>query len=159
MKTFTDNAGRTWTISLTIDAAKRVRDLLKIDLLQPEEGDPPLLTRIGTDEILLCDVIYCLIKPQADQQNISDEQFGQALGGDAILSAQTAFYEELIDFFRKRGRVDRAQAVAAQKKVIDLAILKVETTLSALDLEAVIEKTFGESSGNSPVSPELIRGP
>ena len=80
MKTFTDSAGRTWTVSLTIDAAKRVKGLLDVNLLELEAGDPPLLTKLGTDVILLCDVIFALVKPQADAAGVSDEQFGAALG-------------------------------------------------------------------------------
>ena len=39
MKTFTDNAGRAWTVSLTIDAAKRVRSLLGENLLLLPDGE------------------------------------------------------------------------------------------------------------------------
>jgi len=146
MKTFTDSAGRSWTIALNIDAAKRVRDLLGVNLLEPEKGDPPLLMRIGTDEILLCDCIYCLCKPQADQQNVTDEQFGAALGGEAILAAQTAFYEELIDFFRQRGRSDRARAVQTQMEMINLAIQKVQTNIEQFDIAGEMDRAFTESS-------------
>ena len=99
MKTFTDNAGRAWTLALTIGAAKRVKSLLGVNLLELEAGDPPLLTRRGTDVILLCDAIFALVKPQADAAGVTDEQFAAAMGGDAILATcQTAFYEELVDF-------------------------------------------------------------
>ena len=146
MKTFTDSAGRTWTISLTIDSAKRVRDLLNINLLEPEVGDPPLITRLGTDEFLLCDVLYCLIKPQADSLNITSEQFGQALGGDVILAAQNAFYDEVIDFFQKRGRTDRAKAAATQQKMINLAIAQVTQNLAQIDLDKKLTEIFGAPS-------------
>ena len=148
MKAFTDSAGKTWSISMTIDSVKRVRDLLNVNLVEPEAGDPPLLTRLGTDEILLCDVVFCLIKPQADTLGVSDEDFGRALGGDAILAAQTALYEELVDFFLKRGRPDRAKAVAAQKKMIEMAIERVKIKLEAMDPQAEIDKMFGNLSTN-----------
>ncbi|HPD17393.1 MAG TPA: hypothetical protein PLE19_20845 [Planctomycetota bacterium] len=154
MKTFTDTAGRTWTITLTIDAAKRVKSLLDVNLLELEAGDPPLLTRLGTDVILLCDVIFALVKPQADAAGVSDQEFGAALGGDAVLAAQTAFYEELVDFFRKLGRGDLAKAVDAQRRMIDLAVARIETRLDKLDLEAAIETTLGEPSTSSPPSSE-----
>ena len=154
MKTFTDNAGRTWTVSLTIDAAKRVKGLLNVNLLEPEAGSPPLLTRLGTDVILLCDVVFALIKPQADAAGVTDEQFAAALGGDVILAAQTAFYEELVDFFRKLGRTDLAKAVDAQRRMIDLAVRRIETRIDRLDLEAAVESTLGEPSTSSPPSSE-----
>lgn len=159
MKTFTDTAGRTWTLALTIDAAKRVKSLLDVNLLELEAGDPPLLTRLGTDVILLCDVIFALVKPQADAAGVSDQEFAAALGGDAVLAAQTAFYEELVDFFRKLGRGDLAKAVDAQRRMIDLAVARIETRIDRLDLEAAIETTLGEPSTNSPPSSESTPAP
>ncbi len=157
MKEFIDSTGKKWVLSLTIDAVKRCRDLLNVNLLEPEKGDPPLLTRIGTDEILFCDLLYCLCKPQLDQAGITDQQFGQSLGGDAILSASNAFYEEMVDFFRKRGRSDRAKAVAKQQEVIDLAVRKIERTLDILDLEKEKERILGNASTSSPGSSGSIQ--
>ena len=154
MKTFTDTKSRTWTIELTIDSAKRVRSLLSVNLLELEAGDPPLLTRLGTDVILLLDVIYCMVKPEADKLSVTDEDFGRALGGDAILAAQTAFYEELADFFRSLRRTDMAKAIEAQRKVIDLAVQRIETRIDKLDLANVVESTLGELSTSSPASSE-----
>jgi hypothetical protein len=148
MKVFTDNAGKTWSVSMTIDSVKRVRDLLGVNLVEPEAGEPPLLTRLGTDEILLCDVVYCLVKPQADTLGVTDEDFGRALGGDAILAAQTALYEELVDFFQKRGRPDRAKAVTAQKKMMELAVEN-----GRANLEVAVEAEMKRiSSGNASTS-------
>ena len=144
MKTFNDSAGRTWTLSMTIDSVKRVRDLLKVNLLEPEAGDPPILTRIATDEILLCDIIYCLIKPQSDALGITDEQFGQALGGDAILNAQNAFYEEMSDFFQKRGRTDRATAIGKQQLMINLAVRQINLRLEQINPESKMMEILGE---------------
>ena len=57
MKAFTDRAGRSWTVTLTLGTAMTVKEQLGVDLLQPEAGDPPLLTRLGTDEMLLGEVL------------------------------------------------------------------------------------------------------
>ena len=109
MVAFTDTAGRTWTLSLTYGSIERVKALVDIDLFKLDEGDPPLLTRLGTEITLLCDVIFALIKGQADGQDVTDEQWAEAMGGDAILAAQTAFYEELVSFFQSLGRRDMAR--------------------------------------------------
>ncbi|MFA5291952.1 MAG: hypothetical protein WC496_02845 [Phycisphaerae bacterium] len=128
---------------MTIDSVKRVRDLLGVNLVEPEAGEPPLLTRLGTDEILLCDVVYCLIKPQADQLGVTDSDFGRSLGGDAILAVQTALYEELIDFFQKRGRPDRAKAASAQKEMIELAVERVKMKLEAMNPKVELNRILG----------------
>jgi len=67
--------------------------------------------------------------------------------GQTLLAAQKAFYEELIDFFQSRGRTDRAKAVAKQVKMIDAAVVAVETRIDALDVDRTIA---GAMSGESP---------
>ena len=150
MKSFTDTESREWTLSLTIDSVKRVRALLDVNLLELEAGNPPLLTRLGTNVILLCDVIFVLVKPQADAAGVTDEQFGAAMGGDAILAAQAAFYDEIIDFFRRLSRGDLVKAVEAQRRMIDLAVARIEMKIGALDLEAAVNSTLGKLSMNLP---------
>lgn len=159
MKSFMDSAGRTWTLALSIDAAKRVKALLGVDLLKPADGDPPLLTRLGSDVMLVCDVIFAIVKPQADALGVSDEQFGAALGGDAILAAQGAFAEELVDFFRQLRRTDLARMTAMQQAVIVKAVAAAERRIDALDVDAMIESTFGNASTASPASSESTPAP
>ena len=107
MKTFTDNAKRQWNISVTIDAVKRVKSLLDVDLMEAATGK--LIQELSDNPVLLCDVIYCIVKPQADEKNITDEEFGKAMAGDAIDQATSAFLEDLVNFFpsRKRGMLQK----------------------------------------------------
>ena len=72
MKSFTDNTGRTWTLSVTVGTIKRVRALCNVDLagvISIESGAQPkvdLLERLGSDPVLLVDVLYAVCKPEAD---------------------------------------------------------------------------------------------
>ena len=145
MKTFVDAAGRTWAISLNLESAMRVRDTLNIDLLQPEAGDPPLITRIGTDEVLLGQVILALINEQFEAQKLTEQDVRKSFDGRTILDAQKAFYEELVDFFRSRGRSDRAAAIEKQARIIELATQLVSKKIEALDVE---ETVSGAMSGS-----------
>ncbi len=147
MKTFTDAAGRTWTLALTLGTAMKVKAKLDIDLLQPEADDPPLLTRLGTDEMLLGAVLCAMLEGQFETHKVTDDDVRSAFDGQTLLAAQKAFYEELIDFFRSRGRNDRAKAVAKQMAMIDAAVTAVETRIDALDIDATIR---GAMSGASP---------
>ena len=147
MKTFTDTAGRTWTLSLTLGTAMAVKAKLDVDLLQPEAGDPPLLTRLGTDEMLLGEVLCCLLERQFETHKVSEDDVRAAFDGQTLLAAQQAFYEELIDFFRSRGRNDRAKAVAKQMAMIDAAVTAIETRIDGIDIDQTIR---GAMSGESP---------
>ena len=147
MKTFTDTAGRTWTLSLTLGTAMAVKAKLDVDLLQPEAGDPPLLTRLGTDEMLLGEVLCAMLEKQFESHKVTDDDVRAAFDGQTLLAAQKAFYEELIDFFRSRGRNDRAKAVAKQMAMIDAAVTAIETRIDGIDIDQTIR---GAMSGESP---------
>ncbi len=132
MANFADEKGFIWRISLTIGLVKKVQKILGVNLLDLESGEPALLTRLGTDMMLLVDVIYVLIQDQADKVEVSDEDFGYALNGEAIHAAQEAFYEELVLFFRGLGRKHLAMAVETQKQIINRAGELVEKKLDGL---------------------------
>jgi hypothetical protein len=158
MKTFNDKAGRTWAVQINVDAIKRVRDLAGVNLLEVVEGK--LLERLISDPILLCDVIYSLCKPETDTRNISDMDFGKAMGGDAIDGATTALLEELVDFFPQARRRVLAKALAKLRKLELAALEAVEVRLDSPELErrmawrlARLESSSGsalESSDSTP---------
>ena len=152
MKTFTDSQGREWQIAITVGSIKQVRDLLDVNLAELTDGDPPLLTRLEIDIVLLCDVIYALVKPQADESGVTDEQFGAALGGEAIRAAHDAFWEELADFFRSLSHTDQARAIDKQLQLVAAVTDKAVQKIDDLQIDDVVEQAFTESAGNSPAS-------
>ena len=150
MKSFTDKDGRVWEISLTIGSALRVKSTLEgVDLLQPEMGDPPLITRLGTDEMFLAEVLCALLGDQFEKHDVSVEDVQRSMDGATIMAAQEAFYNELIDFFQSRGRQDRAKAVQKQRDLIIKATASVSDKIDKIDLDKVIH---GAMSGKLPES-------
>jgi NAD-dependent oxidoreductase involved in siderophore biosynthesis len=143
MKTFKDNAGRTWTVGIDVAAIKRVRSLLDVDLMGAVEGK--LLERLVSDPVLLCDVIYVVCKPEADAQNVSDEDFGRAMAGDAIEHATTALLEELVDFFPQGKRRVLHKALAKLQAVEARAVEYAQARLEDPELDRRIEAAL-----NSP---------
>ena len=154
MKSFTDAAGRTWSIALTLGSALHVKNKLDIDLLQPEAGEPPLLTRLGTDEMLLGEVLCALLESQFETHKVTDADVRMAFDGKTLLAAQKAFYDELTDFFQSRGRMDRAKAVAAQARLIDKATAAIESKIETMDLDRLVDGALSgswqEPSGSTP---------
>lgn len=157
MKTFQDCAGRTWTVAITFDAVKRVRSMIPgVDLLCLMDGTPPLLTRLETDLELLCNTVYALVKPQAEQLSVSDEAFGQSLGGEAITAAHDAFWQELTDFFRQLRRTEVVKAIQKQLEVVKEAVRAMENRIDQIDVADAIDKHLGKLSGSLPESADLI---
>lgn len=158
MQTFNDNTGRTWSLTINVDAIKRVRGLLDVDLMQAIDGK--LLERLVTDPVLLCDVVYALCKPEADAKSITDEQFGQAMAGDAIDAATTALLEELVGFFPQAKRQVLRKALDKLKvletKVFDAVTARLDSGEIDRMLEAELNKvgepfmSLPESSASNP---------
>jgi hypothetical protein len=163
MKTFTDNAGRTWTIVLTVNEVKRVKALMDGVDLVAGAADGTLLERLGSDLVFMCDVVYAVCKPQADAQKVSDEDFGRAMAGDCLEKAATALVEELVDFFPAARRRLLAKALA---KLQSLQTTATERVMAELDspeldkkLQAQIDSILGKASTNSPASPGVTPAP
>lgn len=164
MRTFSDNAGRTWSLTINVDAIKRVRGLLNVDLMQAVDGQ--LLERLVTDPVLLCDIVYVLCKPEADSKSVTDEQFGQAMAGDAIDQATTALLEELVGFFPQAKREVLRKALDKLKtletKVLDAVSARIDSGEIDRMLDAELRKVTlpgkvpggggGEPFTNSPDS-------
>ena len=163
MKSFTDNTGRTWTLSVTVGTIKRVRALCSVDLagvIAIESGGQPkvdLLERLGSDPVLLVDVLYAVCKPEADAKGVSDEEFGQAMSGDAIEMATTALLDEVIDFFPETKRKVFRKILDATRRFESRGKKALQMLLDdpALDgkIDAALEQ-LTTSSGTLPESQE-----
>jgi len=155
MKTFTDNAGRTWTLAINVDVLKRVRGLVDVNLLDIIDGK--LIERLYRDPVLLCDVVYAVCKPEADAKSVSDEDFGRAMAGDAIEQATKALLEELVLFSPSpRDRANLQRVLETTWRVMDKARDLVEARLATVDAEQIVAQalaTSGTSSGSAPASP------
>ena len=155
MHTFNDTQGRTWTVTINVDAIRRVRALLNINLLETVEGK--LLERLITDPVLLCDILFALIQPEAEAKQVSDEDFGRALGGDVLDHATTALLEELVDFFPSGRRQVFRKALEKLKQLEGIALETATRRLESSELEqqmaAALKSIPGSSSGNSLDSP------
>ena len=154
MRSFTDNAGRVWTIAVNVAAVKRVRALCGIDLASAIETSPDggisasTLSRLATDPVLLVDVLYALAKDEAAGQGVSDEDFGRAMAGDALDMAVTALIDEIVDFFPnpKRAFLRRIADVAARFGAEAQKAL--EQTLADPDFDGKVDAELRKLTGS-----------
>ena len=159
MKSFTDNKGRTWTLEVTVATIKRVRALCKVDLnsiVELDKNNKPsaeLLEQLSTDPVLLVDVLYAVCKPQADKLGITDEDFGEAMAGDAIEHATSALLEEVIDFFPEAKRMVMRKILSASRKFSEAAKRKLEAELNG-EFENRVASTLEQLTGSSGTAPE-----
>jgi len=161
MHSFTDNAGRAWAVAVNVDTIKRVRALVNVDLLSVFDGQ--LLAQLSSDPVLLCDVLYAVLKPEADTRNISDVDFGRAMAGDAIGHATGALLDELADFSRNAAQRQVTHKALAKTRAVEArAVELMAQRVDALGVEQVLAmalKNAAASSGNSPASPASTPAP
>ena len=164
MRSFKDNQGRQWSVEINVTAIKRVRGLTGEDLMQVIEGT--LIEKLIRDPVLLCDVVYAICKPEADSRNVSDEEFGRAMAGDAIEAATQAVLDELISFCPSpRDRANLGRVLQATNRVLDKARDLTEKRIQTLTSESELDKLVNrmvpplqepQTSGSSSTSvPEL----
>jgi hypothetical protein len=149
MKSFTDSAGRTWTVEVNVSAIKRVRGLLGVDLLDVAGGD--LLSRLADDPCVLVDVLFALCKAEADAKGITDEDFGRGMVGGVLDEASAALMKELLDFFPSAQRARALGRMA--RKIVEQEAAVAEATAAIQSLPAGRQAGMpGASSGDSPAS-------
>ncbi|MBL0920927.1 MAG: hypothetical protein IBJ10_02230 [Phycisphaerales bacterium] len=159
MKTFIDNQGRKWSVQVDVSTIKRVRGLAGVDLLDVLGGK--LIDRLIVDPILLCDVIYAVCKPQADDLGVSDETFGAAMAGDTIEHATQALLDEIVSFSpNPRDRAALGKVLAATSAAMDKARDLIDESINSGTMQRAIDaavapllSTHGASSGGAPASP------
>lgn len=171
MRIFKDNAARPWTVAINVDAIKRIRAETGVDIIKIGDGEAKLINQLADDPILLVDVLYAACRPEAENQGITPEQFGQAMAGDAIESATAALMAEIVDFFPSRRRAVLKAALAKVDEGWAAATARMLKDLAKLDMSARINKAMdaaetqtdpaesGSSSTSSPASPESIPDP
>ena len=157
MPTFSDNKGRPWIVDINVLAVKRVRRMLDgLDLTDVNSGSPTLLTRLAIDYVLVCDVLYVLCKPQADALNppLTDEQFGEAMGGEALGKGHAALMGALVDFFQSLNppRMEIVRILQGMMRLIAAGVALGESKVAAIDLEKFLPNPSGSSSTNAPAS-------
>ena len=159
MRTFKDNAGRTWGVTLNVHQMKRIRAHLGIDLVNVITLDAggkvkvDLVDRIANDPCLLVDILWVCVEEEAKAAGVTDEQFGRSLAGDSIEEATRAFLDELVDFFPGVKRLFLKKAVELARKYTGDMTAALEKALSDPELERRIEESM-RSSASSPESSE-----
>lgn len=154
MKTFSDNSGRVWTVTVNVAAIKRVRALCNVDLnsiveIKDDKPEMELLERLASDPVLLVDVLYAVCLPECEKKSVSDEDFGSAMAGDAIEHATNALLDEIIDFFPEAKRQILKKILSASRRFATVAHLKVKAFLSEENLEEKLVSELERLTGLS----------
>lgn len=153
MAQFKDNTGRAWPIVVDVGAVKRVRSLCGVNLLDAGDPKSDTMAKLVGDFVTLIDVITVICQPDAEKNNLSDEEFGKLLRGDAIAEAADALLEAITDFFPQPQKGLLLKVIAKSKQVQQaqkIAAEKAGEQIDALDPNDLLAKLSTQSAGSSP---------
>ncbi len=177
MASFRDKAAGEWEVGITVGALRRVLNATGIDLMKlfepdgpNERGDDPSaeLRKLLLRPVVIADVIFAAVEPEAKRRGVDVEAFGELLEGNALAEATDALMTALEVFFsaqnqemgatfgdmvRKFGEARSAVWVRAHDMISTMNPNEVAT--KAFDealARATGPGTSGNSFGNSPES-------
>jgi len=142
MKSFKDNQGQQWNLSLTLGKVRQIREKLGIDLLNPTHYQQ-LITSL-TDRLAYC---FLLCEEQGREIGVNDgDDFEERLYGDGISDgASDAFIGETVLFFQKLGQ--KSMAVLAEKswKLHQAGQAKVHDLMSTGQFASLLDRAEQEA--------------
>ncbi len=144
MKVFKDNTGRSWEVLITISTVKRIKGMIDIDILDVNKKGN-IFDKVADDPVFLCDLLYVVCKPQADQLKVTDIQFGECMGGAAIEDGTIAFMEELTGFFPKAKRRALRKVLEKQEEANGIASEKAIQQMDSMDIAAKVDKVIAKA--------------
>lgn len=148
-------AGREWAVALTVSTFARVRDKADFDM-----GGRDFQRVLGAldDQVLFGRVLWAVVEPQAN--GLTADQFLDALDGDALEAAYTAFVEAYIDFFPKGQRQALTDLLALSERIRSETLRQTQEEMGQVDaateasrlVEAARSAVSGSSSTTMPAS-------
>ena len=127
MSSFTDTQGRTWSIAINVNVARKLKAEAGYDVF----GSPDAVASVIDNPEALVDALFVVCESQARERGVDGQAFAEGLAGDVIDKATAALMEAVVDFFPSRRRAAmRAvlrQTEAALTRALELATQAIES--------------------------------
>lgn len=136
---FQDKNGRSWEPEINVVTIGRVRDKLKINLLELMLPNNTLESRLA-DPCLLVDILYLLCKEQAEAIGISDTDFGIAQTMDGIEQAWLGVLEGLVLFSPSGLRPAHQKVLAKAKQFQAMAEAKIKAMVETPEFDQMLDQ-------------------
>jgi hypothetical protein len=164
-KRFTDGKGRPWDVEIDVVTIGRVRERLKVNLLEVVLPDNTLLEKLA-DPCLLVDVLFALCEDQAKEKNVSDIDFGKSMTPESIEEGLRGILEGVVNFSPRGVRPAYQKMLDAARKYEMMQAERIKSFVEGAEftvtLEATMERYLNpppslptESIGDAGSLPEL----
>ena len=153
MATFTDAKKRRWDVVVSYDTIEEVRAQVDLDFLTVVEKDSKVIEKLMLDHRLLCQVLYLVLKDDADKAGVDARDFGKGLFGDALDAGFQALLGAIADFFPEPAerlvlKMQVGKLVEMRKSLAEKAKLELIPDLEKA-MDAEFEQQLQASGGSS----------
>ena len=137
MRTFQDNQGQKWNLSISLADLRKHRNTLGLDLFSHKHHTQVMESLL--DQLSFC---FLLCEEQAKKLDVSIEEFEERLQGDGIATeAGVQFLEALADFYLSYGK----KALAMLTQVAIRAIRAGEARMADLEETGQIDSLIAQA--------------
>ena len=155
MQAFVDSKGREWTLTINVLVQMRIKAATNCNLYTLFDNNAEEFTALQRNPAALCTVAFHMARDSQGKSPISQEDFAEAIDGDAYDRLEDAFTEELIFFSPPQNRELLRTMLTKDQEIKALAISQVMTTLGKTSPAQMLENLLSRgngSSGNSPAA-------
>ncbi len=146
-----DKAGQEWKVVIDVNAMRRVRDLLSVQI-----GDMRMLgenvARLEYDDLFVIDFLWAVCSPQVEIREIKRDEFCSLFSGEKVTEAHELIKEGIRSFFRDGGR--REMAAKAIKIIAELRLSEQSSAM-----QQISSTTSTPSPASSESTPETSPTP
>jgi hypothetical protein len=139
MKDLIDAKGRSWSVNLSLAAARRIEAIdfsgitdQEISVLNAKEKN--CFESLFNDAGVIFACIWACIRPQAEQHGVTEDDFLDSVNGDVIAAGKEVWANELADFFQ-----DLKSHLLNTLKVQGEAQVMIQDRLSQVDDKAAVK--------------------
>jgi hypothetical protein len=98
-------------------------------------------------------VLYALVKDQADQRGITDEDFGRALNEESLAAGFDAMLDGIVDFFQQTRRDLYRKVLSKGRAAMKKRQEQAAAALASPELDEMLEKAIEKQLASlAPVS-------
>ena len=163
MPSFVDNKERPWDLLIDAPAAMRIRSDCDPKFLLNDGAEDNTYTRLATDPVLLCRVIFLLCEKQRRERGITDEDFYLEVMGKAIDRATEAMLAAIVNFTPARTReilLTVAQLTQTQAKAVSMTLERIsDPAIQEMFIAELAAKLDLEALGISIPSKSVMPSP
>lgn len=149
MSKFTDAKNREWILTLDPVVIDDVFKELGISLYTITDDKGVALAELYGNTPVFCNLVYIIVREQAQAASIDERNFMRGMTGDALESMGEAFYQCLAEFAPKKKR-ELMMLGMKQMTEHQTALM----TLAQKKLTIELQRKFGELSASLEFTPE-----